>query len=225
MYARRPAYIPVYYALATVSTSGSVPKPHVRYVVHRGFLNEQRSKDSPSGIEMYDKDFESNVCLLTTTDIRAPKAQQMAESAKANGGKPNGEITWWQETSQTQFRISGIFHLLPTPSHPLFKSFPGDRLAPPRASSSSSKPFDWAQERIRVFEKLSPGLLASFARPTPGSEHPNASQFTAFGSGDGAGEGGDGKDQKNSPWPLELPAPGKEENDEQKRLLKESEAK
>lgn len=76
-----------------------------------------------------------------------------------------------------------------------------------------------------MFSKLSPGLLASFARPTPGSEHPNQEKFVAFGDGDGAGEGDEGKDNKNSPWPLELPAPGKEETEEHKKLLKESEAK
>lgn len=213
----------LYYPLATV-TPGNPPQPHVRYVVHRGFTNEQRSKDSPSGVEPYNKDFGSNVCLYTTTDVRAPKATEMVETAKA--GAPNGEISWWQESSQMQFRISGLFHLLPTPSHPLFKDFPGDRLSPPPASSDSKpEPFDWAQERMRIFEKLSPGLLASFARPTPGSLHPNAEQFKEFGKGHGAGEGDEGKDDKNSPWPLELPAPGREENEEQKKLLKESEKK
>jgi tRNA-dihydrouridine synthase 2 len=41
----------------------------------------------------------------------------------------------------------------------------------------------------------------------------------------GPGEGTEGKDEKNSPWPLELPQPGKEENEEQKKLLAESEKK
>lgn len=128
--------------------------------------------------------------------------------------------------ARKQFRLSGVFHLLPTQSHPLHSAFKGDRLAPPSAKGTSpNKPFDWVEERRRIFCKLSPSLLASFARPVPGSDHPNQSHFSAFGEGDGAGEGEEGKDNKNSPWPLELPAPGKEENDEQRRLLKDSEAK
>lgn len=89
----------LYYPLATV-TPGTPPQPHVRYVVHRGFVNEQRSKDSSSGVEPYDKEFGSSVCLLTTTDVRAPKAQQMVETAKQGGA--NGEISWWMESSQLQ---------------------------------------------------------------------------------------------------------------------------
>ncbi|CAO1613373.1 unnamed protein product [Sympodiomycopsis kandeliae] len=215
----------LYYTLATIepATGGKPATPHARYVVHRGFVNEQRSKDSPSGVEPHNPDFGSNTLLLTTTDVRAPKAKQIVESAKEGGA--NGEICWWHESSQTQFRLTGVFHLLPTQSHPLFSSFKGERLSPPSAQSSKDgKPFDWVQERWRIFSKLSPGLLASFARPIPGSDHPNQSQFSAFGKGDGAAEGEDGKDDKNSPWPLELPQPGKEENEEQKKLLKESEA-
>lgn len=240
----------VYYTLGTITpaTQEKQAAPHVRYVVHRGFVNEQRSKDSPSGVEPHNPDFGSNTLMLTTTDVRAPKARQIVESAKQGGA--NGEICWWHESSQMQvsrdrdrlceirapadfvslndvpqFRLSGVYHLLPTPTHPLFSAFKGDRLAPPPADGKSSKPFDWEQERWRVFSKLSPSLLASFARPTPGSDHPNQGQFSEFGKGDGAGEGDEGKDDKNSPWPLELPAPGKEETEEQKKLLKESEAK
>lgn len=68
---------------------------------------------------------------------------------------------------------------------------------------------------MRIFNKLNPGLLASFARPTPSSDHPNASKLADAKP----------KDDLSSPWPLELPQPGKEENEEQKKLLAESEHK
>lgn len=124
-------------------------------------------------------------------------------------------------------------YLLPTQSHESFSLFPTSKssLEPPAASSnssSSSSTFDWVQERQRIFNKLSPGLLASFCRPIPGSDHPNSEKFKDFGKGnlDGAGEGKEGvKDDLNSPWPLELPPPGKEENQEQKDWLKVAEKK
>ena len=61
--------------------------------------------------------------------------------------------------------------------------------------------------------KLNAGLLASFCKPTPGTPHPNADRL----------HNAKPKDDINSPWPLELPQPGKEQNDEQKRQLEESE--
>ncbi|KAI3482271.1 hypothetical protein L1887_55104 [Cichorium endivia] len=60
---------------------------------------------------------------------------------------------------------------------------------------------------------LNAGLLASFCRPTPGSAHPNADSLHQAKP----------KDDTSSPWPLELPSPGKEENEEQKKMLEESE--
>lgn len=123
-----------------------------------------------------------------------------------------------------QLRLTGLYHLLPTASHPVAKSFPGDRLAPPRADSGRGK-FDWAQERRRHWEKLSPSLLASFVRPTPSGRHPNDDQFEAFGKGDGAAEGENSRDETNHPWPAELPTPDKAETEEQKKQLEESEKK
>lgn len=91
----------MYQVLSTVSP-GPPPVPHSRYVVHRGFVNEQRSKETASGIETFDKNFlASNSLILTTTDIRAPKAQEMAATAKETGAA-RGEICWWQESSQIQ---------------------------------------------------------------------------------------------------------------------------
>lgn len=92
----------MYQALATVDP-GPPPVPHVRYVVHRGFVNEQRSKESPSGNEPFDKAFKgSGSVILTTTDIRAPKAVDMIKTAEQTGKGAQGEIVWWQESSQVQ---------------------------------------------------------------------------------------------------------------------------
>jgi tRNA-dihydrouridine synthase 2 len=211
----------LYYAFSTAEASSSVheaTKPHVRYVVHRGFVNEKRDDGSPGGIGVQNPNFGSSPCLLTTTDIRTPKVQQLTSQSglRAHGhdGSRGGEceIAWWIESSQLQFRISGTVHVLPRQGHPLWSLFPFERLSPPRTDSTSSEPFDWDAERIRIFNKLSPGLLASFCRPTPGTHHPNADRLSQAQA----------KDDISSPWPLELPLPGQEASEEQKRQLEES---
>ncbi|KAK0542761.1 tRNA-dihydrouridine synthase 2 [Tilletia horrida] len=220
----------LYHALSTFgppnSSSSQAPAsvPHVRYVVHRGFLNENRSSDSPTGTAPAQASFTTGTSLLTTSDIRAPKVNQLVQS----GGW--AELAWWHDTAQLQFRIFGQLHVLPRPGHPLAEQFPRQRLAPSRqGGDNGSEPFDWEEERLRVFHKMSPGLLASFARPTPGSKHPNADRL-------GEGEGGPGEDDKpakddlQSPWPQELPQPtkldgGKDDlTQEQQKLLQESQS-
>lgn len=214
----------LYYAFSTVEPSSSVhdaAKPHVRYVVHRGFVNEKREGDAEGGIAPQNPAFGSSPCLMTTTDVRTPKVQQLTSqsSLRAHGedGSRGGEceIAWWIESTQMQFRISGTVHVLPTPGHPLRSLFPFERLSPPRAPDAmdSGEAFDWDGERTRIFNKLNAGLLASFCRPTPGTPHPNADRL----------DSAEPKDDTSSPWPLELPQPGKEENDKQKEQLKESE--
>ncbi|SPO24440.1 related to tRNA dihydrouridine synthase [Ustilago trichophora] len=215
----------LYYAFSTVEPPSSVhdaAKPHVRYVVHRGFVNEKRDGEADGGIASQNPAFGSSPCLMTTTDVRTPKVQQLTSQsslrAHAEDGSRGGEceIAWWIESTQMQFRISGTVHVLPTPAHPLRSLFPFDRLSPPRApdaNNNNSEAFDWDGERKRIFNKLNAGLLASFCRPTPGSPHPNADRLHSAKP----------KDDTSSPWPLELPQPGKEENEEQKRQLEESE--
>lgn len=96
----------VYYSLSTVSP-GPPPRPHVRTVVHRGFVNEQRDKDSSSGVAPFDSNFGSNTCLLTTTDVRAGKAKELFETVKSKSDPSEGaetEIAWWIESAQLQVR-------------------------------------------------------------------------------------------------------------------------
>ncbi|UZJ53060.1 hypothetical protein CBS101457_002380 [Exobasidium rhododendri] len=213
----------LYYTLSTVEAS-QPPVPHSRTVVHRGFVNEQRSKESKTGVEPFDSAFGSNACLITTTDIRAPKAQQIIQNIEKNGSA-KGEINWWMEGKNLQFRLAGTLHLVPRKDHESTKLFNMGKLDPVSNSSSSAASFDWYKERTRLFEKLSPGLLASFARPSPGTKHPQEGSGKLQGKGPGEGSEEDGKDDLESPWPLELPQPGNEETQEQKDLLAESERK
>jgi len=202
----------LYFALSTITPAGSASSsssssshatPHVRYVVHRGFLNENRSSETPTGTAPAQQGFTPGTSLITTSDVRAPKVTQLVQS----GGW--AELAWWHDTAQLQFRISGQIHVLPQPNHELADKFPRERLAPARqAGNRSSDAFDWEAERLRIFAKMSPNLLASFSRPVPGSEHPNATKLPS--EDDGPGEDGKGvKDDLQSPWPQELPQPEK----------------
>ena len=123
-----------------------------------------------------------------------------------------------------QFRIACTAHLIPHESNSAFSSFDGSAFVPPPASETSkpSKSFDWVHERKRIFEKMSPGLLASFDRPTPGSKHPKVDHI------DQEGPGKDHPEDKNSeenPWPMELPKPTEAEKQEDKESLAESDKK
>lgn len=79
------------------------------------------------------------------------------------------ELAWWLLPVGEQFRIAGRAYVVPPPSHPLPTStYPPKRTAPPHDGKiNDGKPFDWQQERLRIYEKLSPALKASFARPSP----------------------------------------------------------
>jgi len=216
----------VYYTLSTVEASNP-PIPHSRTVVHRGFVNEQRSNESKTGVEPFDSNFGSNACLITTTDIRAPKAQQIIQNYEKTG-TAKGEVNWWMEGKNLQFRLAGTLFLVPQKNHSSTKLFDLKSISPllnKNSEVNSPTSFDWYKERTRIFEKLSPGLLASFARPTPGSKHPQEGSGKLKGKGPGEGSEDDGKDDLESPWPLELPQPGKEETDDQKKHLAESESK
>ncbi|GAA5884670.1 hypothetical protein JCM6882_005342 [Rhodosporidiobolus microsporus] len=170
------------YALASYdkSAGGSI-QPRVRYVVHRGLVNERRKEGDGSSNLIQDNDGKEYLSdkLVITTDARSPKARQLASS-------PHVELAWWLASTQHQFRIVGSAYILPSPSFSQAPhTTPSSSLASTAAdidpsASSFSFPFpagklapydafSWEQERVRQFRKLSPELRASFYRPVPGT--------------------------------------------------------
>ncbi|KAM0788112.1 hypothetical protein ACM66B_001279 [Microbotryomycetes sp. NB124-2] len=141
------------YALATYDAAAG---PSSRFVVHRGFVNERRPREpiewSRNTIET---PFTTN--MVVTTDIRSPKVQQILTS-------PYVSLSWWMSPTMMQFRIRAKAYILSPPgfSSPDSTSFPAQSLQP-------SPGFDWEQERLRHWRKLTPELRASFLRPAPGS--------------------------------------------------------
>ncbi|GAA96545.1 uncharacterized protein L969DRAFT_88145 [Mixia osmundae IAM 14324] len=163
------------YCFSTVDTlesSFSAGRPRSRFVVHRGFVNERRPKEERSwsknsaGDELEGDEGWTGDAMLTTTDVRAPKSQQITAH---KDGCPV-EIAWWFEPTGEQFRIQGRAYIVSPPGHAnAHKGFPAAQLAPSSAGSLKAENFDWESERQRIYRKLSPPLKASFIRPTPGT--------------------------------------------------------
>ncbi|KAI5479021.1 hypothetical protein MNV49_004303 [Pseudohyphozyma bogoriensis] len=184
------------YALSTADMNG----PRVRFVVHRGFLNERRPSEPTSwsknpSTDAQDTALTSEV-MLVTTDVRGPKATQIRASQQV-------EIAWWLSVTQHQFRVRSKAWILPSPEHSLANAFPSTTLAP-----ASLPEFDWEQERLRIFRKMSPELRASFCRPIPGTP--------LKGTGPGGG------DVDPNDFPKELPSDLEAKTEEEKKLVKEA---
>ncbi|GAA5836079.1 hypothetical protein JCM9279_002187 [Rhodotorula babjevae] len=188
------------YALATHDTAtphSGAPVPRVRYVVHRGFVNERRKDGDGSSNAVkddHDQDLISDK-LVITTDARSPKARQLAST-------PTVEIAWWLAATQHQFRLLGRAYVLASPS---FSSRTNSEPFPfPSAHLAPYADFAWEDERIRQFRKMSPELRASFCRPVPGTT------VAAWGG-------------KLEDLPVTLPeGVDKAENDEQKKQLEQA---
>lgn len=149
----------------------------VRYVVHRGFVNERR-KDGDGSQNLVSDDNQNDLIsdkLVVTTDARSPKARQLA-------AQPKIELAWWMAATQHQFRILGNAYILPSAAFPRH-----DSTEPKSGATSTAEPgkisfpfpekelgpydgFSWEDERIRQFRKMSPELRASFYRPVPGTD-------------------------------------------------------
>lgn len=121
-----------YYALATLSAQGESPR--VRHVVHRGFARGTNA-------------------LLTTTDVRAPKAAELH-------ARPAFELAWWIAPARvqvggrlTQFRIRGYASLV-------------SGSAP---SSVLPSQVEWGAERERVWDGLRPQMKETFHGAAPGT--------------------------------------------------------
>ncbi|ESK93467.1 pyridoxamine 5 -phosphate oxidase- fmn-binding [Moniliophthora roreri MCA 2997] len=127
----------VVFQLATIDPSS--PKPHVRSHIFRSFLQPPGNDQLPF--------------ILTTTDIRTPKATQIISN-------PNVELAWWIEGKQEQFRIAGTASLVPAPDHPLYKHFSGIKVL---------EGLNWEEKRKEVFKTMSAHMKASWCRPVPGS--------------------------------------------------------
>lgn len=129
----------------------------------------------------------------------APKSQQLTKN-------PHFELAWWFAPSGDQFRITGRAYILGRPDHPATSTFlseHGKRLAPPGLQGDGE--FNWEDERKRIYEKISPPIRASFARPIPGTPLKESERK----------EGGGG-DYNPNDWPAELKMDG------DKKLLEES---
>jgi hypothetical protein len=119
----------------------------------------------------------------------APKSQQLHKDGKM-------ELAWWFAPSGDQFRITGTAFLVGRPDHEVTKSFNeqhAKRLAPVGIQGD----FNWEDERKRIYDKISPPIRASFARPIPGTA------LKASERGEPNGE-----DYNPQDWPLELKTDG-----------------
>jgi len=143
------------YSLATVETVvppsevGAMAgvKPRARTVVHRSFLTLNSQKNA------------GGACILeTTTDIRSSKCRQFIQNRSA------AEVLWWFPESESQFRLQCRPFVLPALSHEWRREFPTD------LTGEALGELDWEAARVESFNRLSPSLRASFARPAPGSE-------------------------------------------------------
>lgn len=156
-----------YYTLSTCDLGPPVT-PKARIVVHRGFLNEARAGE---GVTTVQEGFDSNSVLLTTTDGRSPKALALTEQVRKLG-KAHAEVCWWFNDANLQFRLACEVQLLP---HKSKAAWNDGSLDPPQTRSANE--FDWYFERTRLFEKMPPPLLASFANPTGGAPHPHEQEL------------------------------------------------
>ena len=123
--------------------------PRVRSHIFRAFLDSPANPSLP--------------LLLSSTDIRTPKVQQLTAT-------PQSEVVWWIEGTKQQFRIIADIHIVPTPSHPLHSNFKQNLS---NAKTGSALPLfkndDWEARRIDMFKSMSAHMKASWCRPIPGS--------------------------------------------------------
>jgi hypothetical protein len=101
--------------------------------------------------------------LVTTTDIRTPKVSQLTAD-------PIGEIVWWIQGTQQQFRILSDMFLVPAPDNAHYARW-RDVLATaqPGTALELFKEEDWEARRVAVFLTMSAHMKASWCKPVPGS--------------------------------------------------------
>jgi len=152
--------------------------PQVRSCIIRELI-------SPDGIEHLP-------IVLTTTDIRTPKVEQILANDTA-------QINWWIEPSMDQFRLTGKVSLVPEPSNGVIHS--GGNAAFERLSAGG---FDWEAKRVQIFDSLSGRMRASWCCPmAPGSPM----------------EGGYEEAKK---WPKDVPTSTGATNEKEKELVEQA---
>ena len=165
--------IPVF-QLATIDEAGN---PHVRSLIHRAFLVPPSCPALP--------------LLVTSTDIRTPKIQQIAHADVV-------ELAWWINATSDQFRISGPARIFAAPEHTIS---PPVRDAPDCAGLKAleASGIDWETKRRELFNAVSEQMRATWCRPTPGTLL----------------EGGY---EEMNDWPAEVPKPTDAKTEKEKEL-------
>ena len=132
-------------SLSVVSQLATIDKtvPQVRSCIIRELISPEGNEHLP--------------IVLTTTDIRTPKVQQILANDTV-------QVNWWIDPPMDQFRLTGKVTIVPEPSSKVFH--PGGNIAFERLSAEG---FDWEAKRIQIFNSLGDHMRASWCRPTPGS--------------------------------------------------------
>jgi pyridoxamine 5'-phosphate oxidase len=136
--------------LATVDAERKIPQ--IRSLIFRAFLSDS------SG---------TNHVLVSTTDVRAPKAEQIASN-------PWVQLVWWIDETQEQFRISGWAGVVPEPGNPLFQRFKQQVVTSAVRGGGiqtlEKEGLDWEKKRDEIFASLSGHMKASWCHPAPSVE-------------------------------------------------------
>ncbi|KAK6350305.1 hypothetical protein TWF696_006536 [Orbilia brochopaga] len=165
-------------SLATVSSAGGVPAPHVRTVIYRGFYGELPvNKYNPNpGNPGFSSDL-----ITFTTDKRMEKYKDLggAEGINASTGNSNVEICFWIPSSAEnpiigrQWRIRGKCFVLPRDLGGAEESVGEMRKwlvgKIRKDGGGDGEGFDFAREHKAHFGNLSPPLRGSFRNPLPGA--------------------------------------------------------
>jgi hypothetical protein len=162
------------FQLATVDEAG---KPHVRSLIHRAFLVPPSSPALP--------------LLVTSTDIRTPKIQQIAHAH-------NVEIAWWINATSDQFRISGPARIFAAPEISISSPLPD---APDCAGIKAleASGIDWEKKRRELFDAVNEPMRATWCRPAPGRPLKG------------------GYEEMND-WPVKVPKPSDAKTEKEKEL-------
>jgi len=150
-------------------------RPESRTVVHRGFVNERHRYGDPA----HDED-PSSESMLVCTDVRSPKVDQLlllnrplgeaSSTTLAPQSGPMASICWWFAPTGEQYRIQARAYVVAAETERgRVASLTGEQAR--RLGPRGGVGFDWEAERVRVYEKLSWELKASFVgHSAPGSK-------------------------------------------------------